>query len=535
MNKNVKILVFCVFAVIFAGFAYFLSDDICYGDDTLTIVSWLFQGGTYNFDSVITSFLPQVFTKYLPLWLNIHPHTFSMTIGAYVRAFDVFLLCFVMSMFMFIGREKTKSLPLVVLFSAFYFCYASANMNFDWANSNQLPNYELDGSFVMLTEYSQHFGQLLSFILGLFYIYLFTNSFAKKELPKNTAAVGFLTFLTALSSMFVNIIVGTILFFSGLYLIAVNGEDSKKLFDENKKTFITLIVSYLAGSAFFAYYPGYFKYFSTDMNFTAILKSFYKTFVLANSFEIAMVLMLAAILYFLALNKSTFIKRTIFVAFAGMVGIFVYFMLFSSLGEKTGTVLTESLVLARLLLMTFIYVLFGACLKEHTSEPKEQKIVSVCFTLVLTAFMLVQIPFVYTTMKLWRVMSKETKVTEYCLEKMYRFYSLRGKTALLPEDSLLKVFKISVFIDDKDVNPDEMITNDTFFKNTPFTIEYYQTFYKNPNIVAYKFINAQKALKILFEEGGMINKDDIEHIDFQKLYDDKFVLHRAIEKSKYDI
>lgn len=535
MNKNVKILVFCVFAVIFTGFAYFLSDDICYGDDTLTIVSWLFQGGNYNFDSVITSFLPQVFTKYLPLWLHIHPHTFSMTIGAYVRAFDVSVLCFVMSMFMFIGRKKTKAFPLVMLFSAFYFCYASANMNFDWANPNLLPSYELDGSFVMLTEYSQHFGQLLTFILGLSYIYLFTKFFAKKEFPKNTITIGILTFLTALSSMFVNIIVGTILILCGIYLIAVNGEDSKKLFDENKKTFMTLIVPYLAGSAIFAYYPGYLKYFSTDMNFMAVIKSFYKTFILADSFEIAMVLILAAILYFLALNKSTFIKRTIFVVFAGMTGVFVYFMLFSGLGEKTGTILTESLVLVRVLLMSFIFMLFGACLKEHTTEPKEQKIVSICFTVILTAFMIVQIPFVYTTMKLWRVMSKETKVTEYCLEKMYRFYSLRGKTALLPEDSLLKVFKISVFIDDKDVNPNEEITSNTFFKNTPFTIEYYQTFYKNPNIVAYKFINAQKALKILFEEGGMINKDDIEHIDFQKLYDDKFILHRAIEKSKYDI
>ena len=178
MNKNVKILVVCVFAVIFAGFAYFLSDDICYGDDTLTIISWLFQGGTYNFDSVITSFLPQLFAKYFPLWLNIHPHTFSMTVGAYVRAFDTGLLCLMMSMFMFIGREKSKSFPIVMLFSAFYFCYASANMNFDWANPNLLPSYELDGSFVMLTEYSQHFGQLLTFIFGLFYIYLFTNSFA---------------------------------------------------------------------------------------------------------------------------------------------------------------------------------------------------------------------------------------------------------------------------------------------------------------------------------------------------------------------
>lgn len=535
MSKNVKIFVLFVFAVIFAGFAYFLADDICFGDDTTTVISWLFQGGTYNFDSIITSFLSQLFTKYFPLWLHIHPHSFSMTIGAFVRAFDVSLLCFVMSLFMFIGREKNKSFPIVMLFSAFYFCYASANMNFDWANPNLLPSYELDGSFVMLTEYSQHFGQLLTFILGLFYLYLFINFFAKNELPKNTITVGILTFLTAISSMFINIVVGIMLLFSGIYLVIANRTNVKNLFNQNKKFYITLLVSYISGSAFFTYYPGYFKYFSTDMNFIAVLKSFYKTFILTNSFEIAMVFILSAILYFLALHKSIFIKRTIFVSFAGMCGIFIYYLLFSALGENSGTVLTESLVLTRLLLMTFIYMLFGACLKEHTTEPKEQKIVSICFTVVLAAFMLVQMPFVYTTMKLWRVMSKETKVTEYCLEKMYRFYSLRGKTALLPEDSLLKVFKISVFIDDKNVNPNEMITNDTFFKNTPFTIEYYQTFYKNPNIVAYKFINAQKALKILFEEGGMINKSDIENIDFQRLYDDKFVLNRAIEKSKYDI
>ena len=178
-------------------------------------------------------------------------------------------------------------------------------------------------------------------------------------------------------------------------------------------------------------------------------------------------------------------------------------------------------------------MLFGACLREHTSEPKELKILSILFTVVLTAFLAVQTPFVVSSMSIWKTASNETKVTTYCFEKMYRFYSLQNKTALLPDDSLMKIFKIQPYIDDADVDINEQITDRTFFKNTSF-MTYYKNFYKNGNIVPYKFIDAKKAVKIFYEEGGMIDSKEVSHINFQNLYNDKFILNRAIEKSKYE-
>lgn len=537
MSKNVKFIVFCVFAIIFYLFVKFLSNDIFFGDDTSALTSWLYGGGKYNLDSVFTAFMPKFFGKYLPLFFNIHPHEFSMSWGAYIRAFDTAILCLVMSLFMFNGRKKTKTFPLVMLFSAFYFCYASANMNFDWINPNLLPAYDLTGSFVMLTEYSQHFGQLLTFILGIFALYYITENFTQNKVPdkKSVFVISFLAFLTAISSMFVNIIVGIVLIFCSIYLLIVYWKNLKSKISQYGKTILIPLICYLAGSLIFAIYPGYLNFLSINTDFVSFLKSVCKSVIFANSLEFALILALSAILYFLALNKSTFIKRTIFIVFSTILGVFIYMLMFSSLGDSVGEILTESIVLIRLVFISLIFLLFGACLREHTSEPKEQRIVSVAFSVILIAFTIVQMPLVYTTMKLWTVMSNETKITVYSIEKMYRFYSLKGKTALLPEDSLLKIFKISNFLDDENIDKNQQISGNIFFKNTTFTNNYYKNFYNNPNIVAYKFIDSKKALKIFYEEGGIITGNEIQKIKFQNLYDDKFVLYRAIEKSKYDI
>lgn len=536
MNKNIKFAFGFIAIVIFCIFYKFLSNDILWGDDTTGLISWITEGGKLNLDGIITSALSNFTAKNLPLLLHIHPHNFSMTAGAAIRAFDVVLLSFVMSLFMFSGRSKTKIFPVIFAFSAFYFCYASANIDFNWLNPNQLPSYDITGSFILLTEYSQHFGQLLTFIFGLAYLYFVITSFAQNKLPeeKYLPALTIASFFIATLSMFVNIVCGITLLFIGAYLLLINLKTDRKTFLTQGKTVYIPIFSYFCGSVLFSFYPGFLNYFSADINFLSFAKTLIKNFVLTNSFEFALILILSAILYFLALHKSTFIKRTVFSAFSAITGAFCYFAMFSTFGKSISLVMTDSQVLFRLLLISLVFLLFGACLREHTSEPKEQKIVSACFTLVLLAFSIVQAPFIYTTMKIWKTMSEETKVTSYCIEKMYRFYSLRGKTALLPEDALLKTFKISSYTNDNSVDSDEKITNRTFFKYTYFTDGYYKTFYPSSKIVAYKFIDAKKALKIFFEEGGMIAPEEIKTLNFQNLYNDKFVLNRAIEKSKYD-
>lgn len=536
MSKKLKIILGFIFVLIFAFFAWYLSDDIFSGDDTMSLVSLLQGGGKYNVDGIFTALLTQCVGIWIPQILHINLHEFSMTAGAWIRALDVVLFSAVMSLFAFCGREKGKSVIFFVLFSIFYFCYASSNMNFDWANPNNLPNYEIFGSFVLLTEYASHFGQFLSLILGLGMIYFIISHFAQNKLPneKYLKPLTIVAFLTAMSSMFVNLSVGALLFGVCLYLFILNRKQEKNFVKENGKTVYVPVLAYAVGAIIFGIYPSYFNFVSKEIFDLAFLKSLSKFLIVSNVFEISLILILAAILYFLALHKSTYVKRTIFAVFATLFGAFIYFMLFSSTGTKIDALLTESLILFRILLMSFVFLLFGACLREHTSEPKELKVVSALFTLILLAFIIVQAPFTFTTMSIWKTASGENKVTIYCLEKMYRFYSLTGKTALLPEDSLLKIFKIQPFIDDTNVDKDEQITDRTFFKDTSF-ISYYKKFYKNAKIVSYKFIDAKTAVKIFYEEGGMIDGNEVSHINFQNLYDDKFVLNRAIEKSKYDI
>lgn len=536
MSKNLKIIIGCILALIFAFFVWFLSDDVFSGDDTMSLVSLLQGGGKYNIDGIFTAIITQTVGIWIPKFLHINLHQFSMTAGAWIRAFNVAIFCVVMPLFAFNGRKKGKSFIFFTLFSLFYFCYASSNMNFDWANPFSLPNYEIFGSFVLLTEYAHHFGQFLSLILGLGVIYFITAHFTQNKLPdeKSLKPLTVVAFLTAMSSMFVNLTVGFLLFGICIYLLILNKNTDKKILKEKGKIVYVPTIAYAVGAILFGIYPSYFNFISSEIFSLTFLKSLFKFFVVSNVFELALILILAAILYFLALHKSTYIKRTIFTVFATLFGAFVYFMLFSSTGAKIDSLLTESLILFRILTMSFVFLLFGACLREHTSEPKELKVVSALFTIVLVAFMVVQIPLTFTTMSMWKTASGENKATIYCLEKMYRFYSLQGKTALLPDDALMKIFKIQPFVDDANLDNLTKINNRVFFKDTSF-ISYYKKFYNGGKVVPYKFIDAKMAVKIFFEEGGIIDGEEVSHINFQNLYKDKFVLHRAIEKSRYDI
>lgn len=532
MTNKFKIFTGVASLLIIVFFTWFLSNDIFSGDDIPSLVQWLTDGGTYNTDGVISAILTHIVGRDIPLVFHINPHLYSMTIGAFIRAFDTALLCLLISSFAFIGRKKSLVFPFLTLFSALYFCYAGANLDFINTNSNNLPPSDLDGSYILLTEFSQHFGQLFNLIIGLGFLYLVINFFCQNKLPdeKYLVPLTLLSFVTAMSSMFVNVVCGVVLLFAAVYLIILNRGKISELIQ--KKTVLFPLISYVAGSIVFAFYPGYLKFFSVNSDFLNTSKVIIVNILKSNSLETALIIILSAMLYLLALHKSTFIKRTLFVVFSVLIGAFVYFNLFSVLDKNIILQLSESHVLLRLVMYSMILLLAGACFREHSSEPKELKTLTVLLSLVLISFSFVQVPFIYSSMFIWRNMSEETKNTTYCLEKMYRFYSLMNKTAILPEDSLVKIFKVDMFTNDKKVNPEENITNRTFFKHTYFTDNYYSTFYKNANIVSYIFIDSKTALKIFFEEGGIIDAEEMKHINFQNLYNDKFVLNRAIEKSR---
>lgn len=532
MNNKLKISVIVVFLTVFVFFCTFLSNDIFSGDDALNLMSN--TGNQYNICGYFSVFFTKILGKYLPLFFNINPHEFSMTLGAWIRSLNVTVLFGIMALFAFNGRKINFSYTFFVILSAFYFCYASSNVNYDLVNPNKLPVYDLEGTFIMLTEYSQHFGQLVSFIIGLFFIFFINYFFSQNKIPKEKWCwlICFFAYFAAYSSMFVSVVSGIYLLCILLYLIFLSLKDKEQIFSNKNRTIGVAILGYSIGVIQFAFFPKYQLYFSNDI--LRELKNIVKILVFQNSFEFALIIILSSVAYFLALKKTTFIKRTIFSVYSIIFGALFYFMLFSGLGCEISIKLAESMVLFRLLLFVLILFLFGTCMKELANEVKTKRLIKVVLSTILLFFSVVQIPFIYTTMKLWQTMSLETKTTTYCIEKMYRFYSLLGKTAILPDDSLMKIYKIHIFLDDKNVDKNEKITNRVFFKDTPFTKTYYKTFYKKAKVVPYKFIESKKALKIFFEEGGMIDSKEIQKLNFQKLYDDKFVLNRALIKAKYD-
>ena len=135
-------------------------------------------------------------------------------------------------------------------------------MNFDWANPFSLPNYEIFGSFVLLTEYADHFGQFLSLILGLGVIYFITAHFTQNKLPdeKFLKPLTVVAFLTAMSSMFVNLTVGFLLFGICIYLLILNKNTDKKILKEKGKIVYVPTIAYAVGAILFGIYPSYFNF-----------------------------------------------------------------------------------------------------------------------------------------------------------------------------------------------------------------------------------------------------------------------------------
>ena len=524
-----RVTIFSLISLIITAvfFVWFISNDIFLGDDISEIVNLSQNTAKYNIDGLYTSILTKIFCVKIPLLLNIHPHQFSMTAGAFVRGLNIAVLCGIISLFLFIGRNRKSYLALGILFSAFYFCYASSNLNFKFNNMLQIPHFETEGSFVLLTEYTHHFGQILSLILGLLFLYIIADCFINNRIfdKKYLIPVSLLGFFSASSSLYVVVLTTVALIFIFAYYIILNTAVNKKSFTDIKselKSVLYPVISYILGNIIFYYYIGLNRFEPASTILTGI-KTIIKTLMVSAPLEIATIIILSAVVYFMALNKTTFIKRAVFFALTVISGICSYIYLFSAKGEFFPEILVNSVILIRLTLLSLVFLLLGTCLKELSDEPKVKKFITAGFLVIYGLFSAVQLPFVFTTMVIWRALNEENKVTMYCIEKIYRFNSLMGQTAVLPEDALLRIMKINAFVNDYRVK-DKQITKDTVFKNTDFTIGYYQTFYKNPRIVPYKFDEPVSAVRKFINDGGQLTKKELQNTDFQKLYDENFVI-----------
>ena len=529
MKGRVYIFNYLILILTVTFFTWFLSNDIFLGDDISEILNFVPDTAKYNIDGIFTGFITKLFCVNLPLLFHIHPHVFSMTAGAFVRAVNIALLCGMVSCFLFVGRGIKSYFGAGMVFCAYYFCYASSNLSISFKNLLNVPRFEAEGSFFLITEYTHHFGQILSLIIGLFFIYLIVDCFIGGKFldKKYIIPCCILGFLCGSSSAYVSVICGVLCAAVCLYyliLIFFVNKNSVKDFLKSDKTAFLPILFFCFGVILFAFYPGY-SFGLTNFSLLSSAKTVVKALLSTVPLETASILILSTALYFMALHKTTCIKRTIYSAFGILAGIFVYLLIFSSEGKNITFSLADSFALIRITLLSVIFLILGVCIKELETEPKVRKILLSAFILIYGLFSLVQLPFVFTTMSLWRIVNQENKVVLYCVEKMYRFYSLSDKTAILPDDSLLRLIKINCFINDKSVT-DKTITPRTVFRNTDFTDGYYTTFYKNPRIVPYQFIPTDYAIRIFNNVGGSITKEEFAKPDFRKLYDDDFVLNK---------
>ena len=119
-----------------------------------------------------------------------------------------------------------------------------------------------------------------------------------------------------------------------------------------------------------------------------------------------------------------------------------------------------------------------------------------------------------------------TKKTNYIVDKMYRFYQIKGEKIQLPIE--LKQYKkpyIDFFLWSRDCKD----IDNNFCTRSILNSEYYPKIYKNNSINEYYF--SENAIKNFYENGGSFTQKELENIKFQNLLNENFVLKEDKEKT----
>ncbi|MGL4368005.1 MAG: hypothetical protein ACRCTQ_07000 [Brevinemataceae bacterium] len=127
----------------------------------------------------------------------------------------------------------------------------------------------------------------------------------------------------------------------------------------------------------------------------------------------------------------------------------------------------------------------------------------------------------------------------YQTEKIYRFYSLLGQTAILPanQDKGMGEFWHNQLYLSTPENPIDWTGCAYFLKNYP-TVYYGDILYAKTSVytdddpsrakyyVSYILTNSNAALQMFQEKGGVITEQELDYPLFNKLFDEKFILNK---------
>lgn len=538
-NKNTVILLnILLISIITVCVSLFLRSDLLSGDDIFQCVLFPIKtclNGIMFADN--GCYLCWIMTKIVSLGSTFGVHPQSNYLSGIVRGLDIAILCFLIPSFAFLKKKDNYLMPFFVVFSFFYF----------------LNIIRLEPK--VLTDYAQHFRYIFGSLFYFGFWSIAINYFLEEKLPEknNIYRNTVLAFLVGISNEFCIFSSIGVIIFLFVYAVASFGLETKWVVSEisakSKKLGYGIYVplsSFIVGMILWLSNPSFvelFKYkilsgghFVTGFlkTITEFLSVYFRELFKLNFPQLIVVILLIGLLLFYKNKISNFV-RVLISAFSLILGSCFFYFLPVIFGETNFSAYNDLQILWKLVLLAVIFLLSGTLLKveDIRNACKNKKVI---VTFIITAVFLSfafknNIKIFYFTLKAHYVwlhnLMEDKRSTFYKTEKMYTFYMLKNKMAVLSKEGIDKEFinlnDIFASQEPKDLNG---ITS-----HSPFIDFYYPAVYKDNKNLGYKFVNDQEAMKEFISNGGKFENYEIKKADFNKLLDKDFVLNKK-SKSK---
>lgn len=487
------------------------------------------HGGKY-----FGQFLDKFLSMGLPCFLGIHPENFISTWHAFFRALFIIITFLLMSKFVVI-YEKSKSLYwLFYIFSIFFFL--------------SIMNIKENGLYPdIICVYYAYYRYCFSLLFVACFLYFIYKNITCTE--EN---------ISKLKLIFISICgyaIGTsseIAFFLGCTLIfliiiwdslikRITKKYSANVFLNSlkirlNKNFYIPALFLVTGIILFVSSPGFCQV-ATDRGMTNINVTYdiFKEFTVCFfekcvfsiwEFWISFILLYAIALYFSIRNKD--LKLAVFSAIY-VISLFMVMVSLILLGKAScvnnGAFWIEHNNILFLYKMLLIIPFAINLSYLYFCINKNKKYLCVFYSFVILLFCFINIKLFFNNQIIdtinhdrnWLYMRKQNN---YITNKIVRFYWLNNETVVLPM-KLLPEDTYGTFL-----NIDEE-TNCVYGENQ--LVSLYKRIYKETPDVSVYICVSDNAINEFYEKGGYITKEELNNLNFSRLFDKNFVFKKKDE------
>lgn len=522
------IIVPLIFIAIIAFCVIYLKYDTLLEDDSTQC--FLINSHFFIFPDhgrYLATFFIKVLGFIVPNHLGIHPNDFDAVIMPYLKGMAVICICFLFTQMAFVCKNNKTFWPILLII-----------------NSLVLLGQEHYNLSINVQFFGYTFNLIFFFgFWGLFLKhYLNDSKISNKELCLMTISAFFL----AISNEILNI--ASIITFISLMIC-------EKLFklssDKIKKQLFGLpFIFFVIGM--FAYYvnPGFQsnieskQIYIQSINLVGItnilpefIKSYWNIIILEKILLLLFIFSLVALLWTQKGNENKNKKITIFVI-SMLFGVLLFFATLITGGKSfyynnlfwLSHYSLNSLY--KIILISCIYVLLSGLLENIEQHQKNIKLSYIIWGLIfITSFTLIieRAEQTYKDIKRAVFCQEESQKNLYTLDKIFRFYDLKGETIVLPLDCLTKMYECNRHIELIPLAKYDRIekyNNGEIITVSAYSEIYYPSVYKKKISKGYYFLSSKEAMRIFKENGGKFTSEELKNIKFERLYNNDFVLKK---------